>query len=160
VSEIEFGLRYLSLENLNVKYLHDVNPTGPITPRCYTLTHSDFTGKLFLSIGIEFDKKAISGFYTKIMRDEVLAEWLKDENDYSLHVYCHVSGGIIIGRAGWRDSIFRREMPLVLKAICQGDKDLFISNPVLENSPIIVHFQSSNKNFKKVEIWGIPKDYL
>jgi len=51
-------------------------------------------------------------------------------------------------------------MPLVLKAICQGDKDLFISNPVLENSPIIVHFQSSNKNFKKVEIWGIPKDYL
>jgi len=94
------------------------------------------------------------------MRDEVLAEWLKNENDYSLHVYCHVSGGIVVGRAGWRYSIFRREMPLVLKAICQGDKDLFISNPVLENSPIIVHFQSSNKNFKKVEIWGIPKDYL
>lgn len=160
MSEIEFGLNHLSLENLNVKYLHDVHPTGPITPRCYTLTHSDITGKLFLSIGIEFDKKAISGFYTKIMRDEILAEWLKDENDYALHVYCHVSGGIIIGRAGWRDSIFRREMPLVLKAFCQGDKDLFISNPVLVNSPIIVHFQSSNKNFKKVEIWGIPKDYL
>jgi hypothetical protein len=160
VSEIEFGLRYLSLENLNVKYLHDVTPKGPVTPRCYTLTHSDFSGKLFLSIGIEFDKKAISGFYTKIMRDEVLAEWLKDENDYSLHVYCHVSGGIVIGRAGWRDSIFRREMPLILKAICQGDKDLFVSNPVLENSHIIVHFQSSNKKYKKVEIWGTPQDYL
>ena len=94
------------------------------------------------------------------MRDEILAEWLKDENDYSFHVYCHVSGGIIIGRAGWRDSIFRREMPLVLKAICQGDKDLFKSNPDLVNSPIIVHFQSSNNNFNKVEIWGTPKDYL
>ncbi|MFC1488153.1 staygreen family protein [Thermoproteota archaeon] len=150
----------MSLANLKVKYLHDLNPKGPLTPRCYTLTHSDFTGKLFLSIGIEFDKKAISGFYTKIMRDEVLAEWLNDENDYSIHVYCHVSGGIIIGRAGWRDSIFRREMPLVLKAICQGDKDLFISNPDLVNSPIIVHFQSSNKKYKKVEIWGTPNDYL
>ena len=69
--KIEFGLSHLSFENLNVKYLHDVNPRGPLTPRCYTLTHSDFTGKLFLSIGNEFDKKAVSGLYTKIMRDEV-----------------------------------------------------------------------------------------
>ena len=158
--KIEFGLSHLSLETLNIKYLNDVNPKGPITPRCYTLTHSDFTGKLLLSIGNEFDKKAISGLYTKIMRDEVLAEWLKEENNFSLHVYCHVSGGIVIGRAGWRYSIFRREMPLVLKAICQGDKDLFVSNPVLENSPIFIHFQSSNKKYKKVEIWGTPKDYL
>ena len=150
----------MSLTNLKVKYFHGVNAKGLLTPRCYTLTHSDYTGKLFLSIGIEFDKKAISGFYTKIMRDEVLAEWLKDEKKYSLHVYCHVSGGIIIGRAGWRESIFRREMPLVLKAICQGDQNLFVSHPDLENSPIIVHFQSSNKKYKKNEIWGTPKDYL
>ena len=60
----------------------------------------------------------------------------------------------------WRDSIFRREMPLVLKAICKGDNDLFISNPVLENSPIFVHFQSKNKKYNKVERWGAPKDYL
>ena len=89
------------------------------------------------------------------MRDEVLAEWLNDKNNYSLHVYCHVSGGIIIGRAGWRESIFRREMPLVLKAICQGDKDLFVSYPDLSNSPIFVHFQSSSKKFMKIEknVW-------
>ena len=150
----------MSLANLKVKYLPAVNPKGPLTPRCYTLTHSDFTGKLFLSIGIEFDKKSISGFYTKIMRDEVLAQWLKNDNHYSLHVYCHVSGGIVLGRAGWRYSIFRREMPFVLKAICQGDKDLILSNPDLVNSPIIVHFQSSNKKYKKVEMWGTLKDYL
>lgn len=83
----------MGLEKLIVNYLSGVNPNGPITPRCYTLTHSDFTGELFLSIGVEFDKKAISGFYTKIMRDEVLAEWVKQENGYSLNVYCHVSGG-------------------------------------------------------------------
>lgn len=150
----------MSLEKLNVKYLQDVNPKGPINRRHYTLTHSDLTGELFLSIGMEFDKKAISGFYTRLMRDEVTAEWIKDVSDYSLHVYCHVSGGIIIGTAGWRDSIFRREMPLVLKAICQGDKKFFKSNPILEDSLIFVHFQSSKKKFNKVELWGTPKDYL
>ena len=76
-------------------------------------SYSDFAGELFLSIGLKFDKKAFSGFYTKLMRDEVLAEWINYKNDYLLHVYCHVSGGIIIGTARWRDSIFRRKMACV-----------------------------------------------
>ena len=90
------GLTDLSLEKLNINYIDGVNPEGPITPRCYTLTHSDFTGELFLSIGPECDKESISGFYTRIMRYEVLAEWLKEEKGYSLNVYCHVSGGFLV----------------------------------------------------------------
>lgn len=137
-----------------------INSKEPIDKRCYTLTHSDFTGELFLSIGLKFDKKALSGFYTKLMRDEVLAEWLKEGSKYSLHVYCHVSGGIIIGTAGWRDSIFRREMPLVLKCICKGDSDLFDNHAILKNAPIFVHFQSTNGKYNRIEEWGKPKDYL
>ncbi|TRO47719.1 hypothetical protein E2P47_04040 [Candidatus Bathyarchaeota archaeon] len=150
----------LSLEHLHVKFMPEVDSTGPVENRCYTLTHSDFTGELFLSVGLKFDKKSISGFYTKLMRDEVLAEWLKDKNDYSLHVYCHVSGGIIIGTAGWRDSIFRRELPLVLKCFSTGDKGLFGANPKLDDSPIFVHFKSSKNKYNKVEQWGTPKDHL
>jgi len=112
-----------------------------------------------LSIGLEFDKEAISGFYTRIMRDEVLAEWLEEENNYSLNVYCHVSGGWVIGTAGWRYKIFRRELPLVLKAICKGDNDFFAANPDLENAPIFVHFKSKNKEYNKIERWGKIKDY-
>jgi hypothetical protein len=149
----------LSLEKLNVTYISGVNPEGPITPRCYTLTHSDFTGELFLSIGPKFDKEAISGFYTRIMRDEVLAEWLEEESNYSFNVYCHVSGGFVIGTAGWRYKIFRRELPLVLKAICKGDDDFFAANPDLENAPIFVHFRSKNKEYHKIERWGKIKDY-
>ena len=59
-----------------------VNSKEPIEGRSYTLTHSDFTGELLLSIGLKFDKKAISGFYTKMMRDEVVDEWLKEGNYY------------------------------------------------------------------------------
>jgi hypothetical protein len=149
----------LGLEKLNVKHLLGVDRMGPITPRCYTLTHSDFTGELFLSIGLEFDKETISGFYTRIMRDEVLAEWLREETGYSLNVYCHVSGGFVIGTAGMRFKIFRRELPLVLKAICKGDNDLFTANPNLENTPIFVHFKSNNKKYSKIENWGKPRDY-
>jgi hypothetical protein len=47
------------------------------------------------------------------MRDEVLAEWRDEADGAVLHVYCHVSGGLVFGSAGWRYAIFRRELPLV-----------------------------------------------
>jgi len=140
--------------------MEGVNSKEPIVGRCYTLTHSDFSGDLFLSVGLEFDRKAISGFYTRLMRDEVLAEWLKQDENFSLHVYCHVSGGIVLGTAGWRYSIFKRELPLVLKCICNGDRTLFDENSNLMNSIIFVYFKSKNKKYRKVERWGTPKDYL
>ena len=68
----------MGLEKLNVNYFLGVAPKDPITPLCCTLAHSDFTGELFLSIGLEFNEEAISGFYTRIMRHEVLAEWSKE----------------------------------------------------------------------------------
>ena len=153
-------VRELGLEKLQIKYLSGINSRGPIDNRRYTLTHSDFSGDLFLSIGLEYDKQAISGLYTRLMRDEILAEWLKQEESFSLHVYCHVSGGIILGTAGWRYSIFKRELPLVLRCICNGDKDLFNEYPNLKNSIILVHFKTRNKKYNKVERWGTPKDYL
>lgn len=150
----------MGLEKLQVNYLAGTKPHGPIDGRRYTLTHSDFSGDLFLAIGLDFDTEAISGFYTRLMRDEVLGEWLKQEGNYFLHVYCHVSGGIILGTAGWRDSIFRHELPLVLRSICNGDKGIFETQPSMKDSDIFVHFISSNKKFNKVEQWGKPKDYL
>jgi hypothetical protein len=150
----------LGLEKLQIKILEGVDSKRPINNRHYTLTHSDFSGDLFLSIGLEFDRKAISGLYTRLMRDEVLAEWLKQEENFSLHVYCHVSGGIILGTAGWRYSIFKRELPLVLRCICNGDKELFDEHPKLKNCNIFVYFKSKNKKYNKVEKWGTPKDYF
>jgi len=152
--------KHLGLEKLHIKFKGGVDFHGPVDKRCYTLTHSDFSGDLFLTVGLEFDNKAISGFYTRLMRDEVLAEWQKQEGNYSLHVYCHVSGGIVFGTPGLRDSIFRHELPLVLRCICNGDRRLFDSKPGLKDAVILVHFKSSNKKFDKMEQWGKPKDYL
>jgi len=146
-------------EKLHIDYLSGVTLEAPATPRRYTLTHSDLTGDLFLSIGADYNRKQISGLYTRVMRDEVLAEWKEDEDGLALHVYCHVSGGLVFGRANWRESIFRSEMPLVLETIRHGDSRFFEANPELDESPIFIHFQSSKRNHSKIEAWGTPADF-
>ena len=146
-------------EKLNVRLAEGVSADGPIVPRCYTLTHSDATGDLFLATGSEFDRAQISGWYTRLMRDEVLAEWLEDDDGPSLHVYCHVSGGLVFGTARWRDAIFRHELPLVLEAFRHGDRELFETLPELDSALIRVHFQSSRRRYRRTERWGTPADY-
>lgn len=56
-----------------------------------------------------------AGWYIRLLRDEVLAEWAVPQGGApQLHVYCHVSG-----QERWlappqlRNYIFKREMPLV-----------------------------------------------
>jgi hypothetical protein len=152
-------MRRLKPEKLFVKFGFGATAKEPVTPRRYTLTHSDSTGELYLSVGADYDRKALSGLYTRFMRDEVLAEWCEDEKGFSIHVYCHVSGGLVFGRAGWRSSIFRRELPLVLEAIRYGDTEFFNANPELDDAPVIVHFQSTKDKFNTVEEWGSLRDY-
>jgi len=149
----------LNPENLHTDFLPGTTAEGPLIPRRYTLTHSDRTGELFLSIGPDYNKRQISGWYTRLMRDEVLAEWNQAEEGYSLHVYLHVSGGLVFGRAGWREAIFRNELPLVLESIRYGDRNLFITYPALETASTSVHFQSSDSKHCKTEQWGILSNY-
>lgn len=129
-------------------------------PRRYTLIHSDSTGDLFLTINCEYDETQISKLYTRFMRDEVLAEWIEQDNQYELHIYVHVSGGFVFGWAKLRARIFKFHMPLVLKALIYGDKELLDIYPMLKNASIFVHFSSKKKKYNKVEDYGIVKNYI
>lgn len=139
--------------------MESCGPTEPLFPRKYTLTHSDRTGNLFLTIGTEFNTDQISGIYTRLMRDEVLGEWRSQQGGMCLHIMVHVSGGLVVGTAGQRYAILKREMPLVLSAIRYGDRSYFKANPELDRSPIFVHFRSKNPAYDRVEEYGSPKDY-
>jgi hypothetical protein len=152
-------MKRLKPEKLHVTYLSGTTPEDLVLPRRYTLTHSDRTGDLFLSIGTQYHKGQISKIYTKLMRDEVLAELFSRENGMKFDIYCHVSGGFVVGGAKWRYNIFRAELPLVLEAIRYGDRTLFINNPELDQIPVRIHFQSSNSKFNKVEQWGVMADF-
>jgi len=148
----------LNPDKLHVTYLANTTPASLTLPRRYTLTHSDITGQLFLSIGNEYDTKQISRLYTRLMRDEVLAEFA-EEASMVLKVYCHVSGGFVLGTAKWRYNIFHSELPLFLEAIRYGDKAVFEQNPQLDNTPVLINFKSTDKRFNKVETWGTMADY-
>ncbi|MBN1358552.1 staygreen family protein [Candidatus Bathyarchaeota archaeon] len=128
-------------------------------PRRYTLTHSDRTGDLYLTIGLTFDNEQISEWYTRFMRDEVLAEWKLEQNNLCLHGYCHVCGGFVFGNASLREWIFRREMRRVLQAIRHGDRELFAENPRLDQTEILVHFHKSKAEECKIEQMGCFGNY-
>jgi hypothetical protein len=149
----------LDPSKLHVQFSAGVTPEGPLAPRWYTLTHSDSTGDLFLTVAPGVSRKQISGWYTRIMRDEVVAEWQVNEEKPELHVFCHVSGGFVFGGAGMRYDIFRNELPLVLEAFRYGDRSFFAARPELDKASIWIHFQSANSRYQKIESWGTPSEY-
>ena len=142
----------LDPQKLHVRSVAPASEDGPITPRCYTLTHSDRTGELFLTIGGDYNHKQIAGWYTRLMRDEVLAEWSSHGEGYSLHVHCQVGHGL--GSAKYREAIFRQELPLVFEAFRFGDGRLFLGHPYLDSAPIFVHFHGRRAENDPVEDWG------
>jgi hypothetical protein len=137
-------------EKLFVAYTSDVTASEPVIPRCYTLTHSDITGELFLTIGIQYAWENINP-----KRDEVLGEW--KQNGDSLYYYVNLyidQGEYNINVAAKRNEIFRRELPLALTAIRYGDRFLFSSCPQLDHTLIIINFISTYPQFARQESWG------
>jgi len=151
-------MTYLNPNLLHVKFIDGATETGPVSPRVYTLTHSDFTGELFLTIGKDIHISQIKGIYTRLMRDEVLAEWEVSET-VTLHVFCHVSGGLVFGTARMRYGIFRYHMPMVLEAFRYGDRGILKEHPELEKGRILVHFTARQKKFNHDEVWGVLEEY-
>jgi hypothetical protein len=65
-------------------------------------------------LGFQFQ---FQGWYSKLQRDEVVAEWKKVKGKMSLHVHCHISGGhfLLDLFARFRYFIFYKELPVVIK---------------------------------------------
>jgi hypothetical protein len=152
------------MSRLDINKVHVNNNIGDNVESCilrrYTLTHSDVTGELFLSISKDYDSRALSNWYTKLMRDEVLAEWQEIRGNQCLMIYCHISGGICFGWASLRNRIFRRELSLAIEAICNGDIYFINNNPILKEAKVIVNFYATKKEYNKTEHWGTVKDYM
>lgn len=139
-------------DKLTVKYLD--SESMDILSRKYTLTHSDSTGELFLSIGREYDYEKIQKLYIKLMRDEVLAEWKKNKEEYEFHIYVHISGGFIFGGPRFRNWIIRGHLPLVFDLFKYAEKENIKNNPSLKDAEIVVHFNSKRKKYNKIEKIG------
>ena len=112
----------------------------PDRTRRYTLTHNDLTQHLTLSVASDFNPDGQADvWYTRLLRDEVLAEWCDD----GLHVHCNVTveGHWWIAWAKQlRAFVFRQKLPLVLDTLRYAEADLLLTNPSLASAPVFVHF--------------------
>ncbi|MCE3050317.1 hypothetical protein HAX54_046888 [Datura stramonium] len=129
-------------------------------PRTYTLTHSDITCKLTLAVSQTINNSQLEGWYYRLQRDEVVAEWKKVKGKMSLHVHCHISGGhfLLDFVARLRYYIFCKELPVVLKAFVHGDGNLLKNYPELQEALVWVYFHSNIPEFNKVDCWGQLKE--
>lgn len=139
---------------LAVEFREGAKETAPLIPRRYTLTHSDLTGELYLTIGPEFDYDKVT-----VKRDEVLGEWLWLDNGIKFYVYLHMEGPEGEETVAIRDKIFRKELPLALQAIRYGDRLFLERFPENDHYPILVYFLYNNPERNRVEDWGIFSDY-
>lgn len=149
---------FLNPEKLSVKIMRPAAFLSPVKLRRYTLTHSDTTGQLFLSIGLQFDPSAINAQ----MRDEVLAEWQMDQRGQYLMVgSVYVSGGEYTElQANRRFEIFHRKLRLALSAIFCGDQLLLACHPQLLDAPIYIYFESNFPQLRGTFYYGNPGSLL
>lgn len=147
----------LDPSKLFVTFYPSITAKKPLITRHYTLTHSDDTGNLFLIIALDYAYSQITA-----MRDEVLAEWIYRQNQYTLVVNIHVDSQPVkdIADSTFRCQIFKRELPLALEAIVYGDQVLFDLYPALKSAPIQIQFDSKYAALCKTEYWGTAADYI
>ncbi|KAH8955056.1 hypothetical protein BDL97_08G114900 [Sphagnum fallax] len=151
-----FGPAIFEASKLRVLFLGSDKEHPDRLPRIYTLTHSDVTSKITLAVSREINKAQLKGWYSKLQRDEVLAEWKRVKGTMSLHVHCHISGGNFLHNiiAKLRFYIFRKELPVVLEAFRHGDEALLKEYPDLDNALVWVYFHSNVEEYNRVECWG------
>ncbi|MBM7624480.1 staygreen family protein [Sporohalobacter salinus] len=140
-------------DKLSVEYRHGITPTDPIIPRRYTLTHSDKTGNLFLTIGYRYASDKINP-----PRDEVIGEW-NYKNNYVFYATVYIDGKNR-KKTDNRNRIILQELPLALKAIRYGDRRLFLTHSDLDKAPIYIYFRSIYPEYNRTEYWGIFSDYI
>jgi hypothetical protein len=134
-----------------------------VLPRRYTLTHSDATGDLFLTIGAEYDWTALTTWQVRAMADEVVAEWVVAEGEAGpadaavetpaggtpkFVVHCRAQGGWLFFRTKTRIEMFRGYMPMCLEAMRYGDRAYLETHPELDAAPVEVkwHFRGKRRD--------------
>lgn len=127
------------------EYRNNVTAIHPIKGRKYTMTHSDQTGDLFVTIGLEYAEDKVLP-----IRDEVRLEWSQLGNKPVLYGEVMIDGEGIPGSPHNRNAIFQKEMPTALKAIRYGDHALFEKYPELDKTPVFIQFISHNTMFNKL----------
>lgn len=145
-------------QKVSLKFFSPADSNHPVEGRKYTLTHSDITGELFLSVGCAFDYESID----QQMRDEVIADWKRDRyGRYFLSGEAYVDGGEFSKEVSEvRFNIFKKEMGTALKGMLYGDRQFFANYPFLLDAPMYIRFNSTYPEFNQTFYFGTLRDYV
>ena len=142
-------MRELNPQKVFVQYRDIMKPYEPVMGRLYTITHSDIKAELFVFVAQNYAEDQITR-----MRDEVRVAWEPYKKGVALIGNVIVDGNGVIGNAYIRNKIFYNEMPTALQALRQADRFLFDKEPELDNTPVFIHFISSNPEYNKTYDFG------
>lgn len=147
-------MKELNPQKVFVQYRDSIRPYEPVRSRLYTITHSDITSELFVFVGQNYAEDQVTR-----MRDEVRIAWELYKEGFALIGSVIVDGDGVTGNAYLRDDIFYNEMPTALQALRQADRFLFDKEPNLDNTPVYIHFISSNPLYNKTYDFGVIGTY-
>lgn len=141
---------------LYVQYRPEIQHKTSFRLRKYTLTHSDITGDLFLTVSTQYALDQVNE-----MRDEVLGEWIQSKQGTIF------SGQVFVGdksipsnQQKIRYEIFNREMSTALQGIFYGERYLLEMNPELLQAPVYILFVSNNLDYSGIKYFGKVIEYL
>jgi hypothetical protein len=143
-------MRKLNPLKVFAQYRDRMKPYEPVNGRKYTITHSDITAELFVFVAENYAEDQITR-----MRDEVRVAWEQNKKGLALIGSVIVDGKGVIGNAYIRDKIFYNEMPTALQALRQADRFLFDEESNLDDTPVFIHFISSNPVYDKTYDFGV-----
>ncbi len=147
-------MKTLNPQKVFVQYRDTMSPYEPVRNRKYTITHSDITAELFVFVAARYAEDQIT-----TMHDEVKIAWEQYKNGLILLGEVLVDSKDVAGNASIRNKIFYKEMPTALQALRQADRFLFENAPYLDDTPVIIHFISSNPIYDKTYDFGAIGKY-
>jgi hypothetical protein len=112
---------------------------------------------MFLSIGPDYDRDALSTLQVRLERDEVLGEWVVTDEGPRLDLHMAAQGGLpIFGTGGMRRRVFRHYRPMVLRAMRYADRVLAEAHPGLDDASILAwfHYRGGRRESEPWGRWG------
>ncbi|WP_054738880.1 staygreen family protein [Cellulosilyticum ruminicola] len=137
-----------------VEYRDKVTKTTPTQNRTYTMTHSDETGDLFVTIGLIY-----ADDMTYEIQDQVYLRFTPLADKWILLGEVLIDSEDFEGNKQVRYDIFKRKMPLALQAIYTADKAFFDAYPELKDAPILIRFKSTDSKYDKLYDYGSIGNY-
>lgn len=129
----------------------------PLEGRKYTLSQSEYTGKLFLSISNQFSKKTHDSNVSEILQ----AEWITLTGEYALKGKISLNGSENDRRLTQvRCMIFQKDLPELIRFIVTADNHFFNNFPLLLDAPIIIHLDTAFPEYSSTFHLGTPRQYL